>query len=454
MALSATQLARLLSSLGLVVLIAHLCGQAFARFRQPRVVGEIVGGILLGPTALGLLAPGVQRGLFPATGPVAVGQAAFNQLGLLLLMFLAGAHLRAHAKPAERRIAASVAAFGLVVPFAAGVVAIWLLGHQAYAGPHGTRPALMLTFGIAAAVAAIPIISRIMMDLGIIGTPFARIVLIVAVAEDVLLYLVLAAVLGLAKAEADGARAGGLALDIARYLLVCLAFFAVCGWWGPRFVRWLADRRWNYLERSSPTAFRLVLLFLAVGVGSALGINPIFAALLAGYSAARGDALADPDREAETLPAWDALGRIGHDFLIPVYFGFVGIQLDLVHQFDPLFFALFTVAVCTVKGLSTWTGARLVKAGPRAATRIAVALNARGTPGVTLATVTYAAGVINMKFFATLVMMSIVTCQIAGFWLDRSIRRHPGEELLPAGVTGPEETARPAGRASATEEIR
>jgi Kef-type K+ transport system membrane component KefB len=423
--LSTADVVHLVIALALLVLAAHAVGFLFARFRQPAVIGEIVGGLLLGPTVLGALAPRVTAALFPTSGPVAVGIAAVNQIGLLLLMFLAGAELRVRAARRERRTAGLVTVAGLVVPFCVGALVVAVAGYRNYAGPHGSALSLTLVFGIAAAVAAIPIIARIMMDLGIITTPLGRIVMLVAIAEDAALYVMLAVVLGLADAESHDAYGLWSAVGTPAVLptavyhtAASLLFLGTAAVFGPRFFRWLASARWNIVNRANPTAFRLVFLLLSVACCAGLGVTPIFGALLAGLSAVRGDSL-ERDTTA-TRAAWDAIRRFSLAFFVPAYFALVGLQLDLAHQFDPLFFLWFTVLVCVVKGLSAWLAAVLSGEDRSTAVLLAVALNARGTPGVLLATVTYGAGVINVRFFTALVLMSIVTCEIAGFWLERA----------------------------------
>ncbi|MGA4844454.1 cation:proton antiporter [Streptomyces sp. G45] len=389
MALSTNEIAHLLLALMVIVLAAHTTGRLFARLRQPPVIGEIVGGLLLGPTVVGALAPDAMDALFPTSGPVAAGLDVVNQLGLLLLMFLAGSELRTQAGRRERRTAALVATAGLAVPFAAGIGMALVMRRADITGPNGTAVTLALTLGIATAVAAIPVISRILMDLGIQHTAFARIVLMVAVIEDALLYVVLAVVLGLAAAHSSegtglwsAVGTDALLPTTAYYVAVTLLFFGVCALRGPRLFQWLASRPWNVIERQNPTAFRLVFLFAGVGCCTALGINTVFGALMAGVCAARGDAgNGDLQAEGRALHAWDAIRHFSLALFVPVYFATVGLHLDLVHQLDPLFFVWFLVLACAVKGGSVWLAGVLAGETRTVSTRLALALNARGRPG-------------------------------------------------------------------------
>jgi Kef-type K+ transport system membrane component KefB len=127
-------------------------------------------------------------------------------------------------------------------------------------------------------------------------------------------------------------------------------------------------------------------------------------------------------------------------FFVPVYFAIVGLTLNLRHAFDPVFFAWFFAFAVLIKGLSVWAGARLAGEAPKEAVDLAMAMNARGGPGIQLATVTYSAAIINERFFTALIVMSVLTSQIAGVWLDRrrsAPRNAAREQPLDAGEPAP-----------------
>jgi Kef-type K+ transport system membrane component KefB len=197
MTLDTPELAHVLLALGLLLAAAHGFGHAMIRLHQPRVIGEIIGGLLLGPTLLGALAPGVESALFPSSGSVPAVLDAIYQLGLLFLMFAAGSEMRTFFDRRERKALTSISVVGMLLPFAAGLAAVYALNLQSLHGSAATDPAFILVFGIAVAITSIPVISRIMLDLGILDTSFARIVLGVAVVEDIVLYVLFAIALGL-----------------------------------------------------------------------------------------------------------------------------------------------------------------------------------------------------------------------------------------------------------------
>ena len=181
---------------------AHVLGHLFARLRQPRVIGEICAGLVLGPSILGHFAPQLSNSLF-GSGAAAQPQSTIlgfvYELGLLLLMFASGAETRQLFGRDERRQVTWLATLGTGLPFLIVLAIGAWLPLQPLMGAANQRSALLLVVGIAVAVTSIPVISRIFHDLKILHTRFARLVLGVAVVEDIALWAVLAVALAIAK---------------------------------------------------------------------------------------------------------------------------------------------------------------------------------------------------------------------------------------------------------------
>jgi Kef-type K+ transport system membrane component KefB len=424
MTLSTSSFALLLLDLALLLTSAHAFGYLFVRLRQPRVIGEIVGGLVLGPTLFGLVLPELQQRVFPTTGEVPLVLDAVYQLGLLLLMFSSGAEMRPTFGRGERRTISFVGVTGTAFPLLAGVAAVAWLGSGDLMGPAGTDASFTLVFGIAVAVTSIPVISRIMHDLGILETGFARIVLGVAVLEDVLLYVLLAIALGLvARTPSDLFGLPSLlgldpvsAWNVAYHVVATVAFLGIALWAGPSVYRRVLRFRFNFVKRSSAIGFQLAFMLAFTLAAIFLGIVPLFGAFMAGVVAGS----VSGDRAAE---AREAIKSFSFAFFIPVYFAIVGLRLDLVRHFAVTFFVPFFVFACVVKASSVYLGARLAGQPGRGAFNLAVALNARGGPGIVLASVALDAMIIGRDFYASLVMLAILTSLLAGSWLERAVRR-------------------------------
>ena len=423
MTLAGADVLRLLMSLGLLVIAAHAVGHAFTLIRQPRVIGEIVGGLLLGPTVLGMVLPSWHDALFPESGASVAVLGWSYQLGLLLLMFCSGAEMRTAFRPDEARVVGLVTVLGVTAPFLAGLIVFITLDPTGLAGPSGNKTALMLVFGLAVAVTSIPVISRIMVDLGIIDTSFARVVLGVAVLEDLVVYVVLALALGMVsapEATAFGLPAvlglePGSGPEMVAHTVTTGAFMAVMWLGGPVLFRWLRTSRWNLVSTSSPIAFHLVFLFGGTIAALWLGITPIFGAFMAGIATSSAT-------DAESIQARASVKAFSFAYFVPVYFAIVGVQLDLVHSFQPWFFCWFLVFACAVKSASAYAGARLAGEPRHSSRNIALATNARGGPGIVLASVAFGAGIVSEQFYTSLVLLAIVTSMITGTWLGRIAR--------------------------------
>ena len=423
MTLAPDDIGRLLVALALLLSAAHGLGYVFTRFRQPRVIGEILGGLLLGPTVFGALFPEFQAAVFPADGSVPLVLDAIYQLGLLLLMFSAGVEIRAAFHAGERRTVPWVSGVGTVLPFLAGLGLLAFLDPGRSRGPAATDASFLLVFAIAIAVTSIPVISRIMLDLGILETSFARIVLAVAVIEDVILYVLLAIALGLA-ARGSGEVYGlpGLldldpsgAASVVYHVVATLAFLGISLVVGPPVYRRVLRFRFNVVRRGSAIGFQLVFMFLATAVAVFLGVVPLFGAFVAGIVVASSSAKG-------SAAAREEIKNFSFAFFIPIYFAIVGLRLDLVREFDLLFFLWFAAFACLAKSASVYLGARAARESAATSMDLAIALNARGGPGIVLASVALDAAIISETFYSTLVLLAIVTSLAAGSWLGRAVR--------------------------------
>ena len=161
--------------------------------------------------------------------------------------------------------------------------------------------------------------------------------------------------------------------------------------------------------------YLLVVLLVMAGMATTLGVTPMFGALMAGIVTSQ--VIDDPERPRQVI------ARFSFAFFIPIYFAVVGLKLDLVRAFPVGFFVVFLVFACVVKALSIYAGARLAGETRPTAWNLAVAMNARGGPGIVLASLAYEARIINESFYAVLVMLSLVTSLLAGSWLDLAVRR-------------------------------
>jgi Kef-type K+ transport system membrane component KefB len=419
--MSNSELFSILFSLLLLVGFAQLFGYLFARLHQPKVIGEILAGVILGPALFGRL-PYVAQLFRSADKGHTLGFVYW--MGLLLLMFLSGAETQELFSGEERRQVSWLVIVGTGLPFALGLAfGPWLV-RPSLAGPHGNRISLILILAVGVAVTSVPVVSKIFADLKILHTRFARLILGVAVLEDIVLWLVLAIATSLAANTVLNGRAMSL------HLAVTVGFFVLGLTLVPRAIKRINKSKFNVFAQQTPVAYAIAVLLGYCVVAGALDVSLVFAAFLAGFAVVH-------KKRRLFADALDAIGKVSFAFFIPVYFAIVGLKLDLVRGISWPMMGAFILGSCLIKILSVSLAARCAGFRGLDLINLAITTNARGGPGIVLASVAFDAGIISPKFFTTLILAAVLTSQIAGAWLDYVI--YKGWPLL-----GPAVNARPS----------
>jgi len=419
--MSTESMGSLALALMLLVAGANLLGQLAVRLRQPRVVGEILAGILLGPSLFGLLAPDAAAGIFGAgdEDPSTVVLGFLYHLGLLLLMFVSGATVRNVLGKENRKPTAWIVGLGTPLSFGAALIVTPFLPLEEFMGPANSVPALVLVLAIAAAVTSIPVITKIFYDLGILHTRFASLMLGAAVLEDILLWGVLAVATAIASAAVvtgGGAIAGTVTVHLAINVVYVVLAVTVM----PALLRRLSRARWNIIATHSPIAWIVVVFLGYVSVAAALDVTLAFAAFLAGFGIVGGTKNTEEQR---FRPAIEAVTHVSSGVFIPIYFAMVGYRLDFTRGFEWLLLVGFLFGSTVVVLLSKGLAARLAGFRGLDIVNISLTCNARGGPGIVLASVAFDAGIINAPFFTALVLTAVLTSQACGVWLDVVLRR-------------------------------
>jgi Kef-type K+ transport system membrane component KefB len=271
------------------------------------------------------------------------------------------------------------------------------------------------------AVTSVPVVSKIFADLKILHTRFARLVLGVAVLEDIVLWLALAVATAMAGKAVLDPRA------MSYHLVTTVVFFALGLTLFPRAIKRINKSRFNVMVNYSPTGYALAVLLSYCALAGALDISLVFAAFLAGFAVVH-------KKRRIFAEALDAIGKVSFAFFIPVYFAVVGLKLDLIRGVSLGMIVAFIAGTCIVKVLSVSLAARFAGFRGLDLVNLAITTNARGGPGIVLASVAFDAGIISAQFYTTLVVAAVLTSQIAGVWLDYVLRK--GWPLLTPMASG------------------
>ena len=404
-----------------VLATARVVGLLARRIGQPQVVGEMVAGVLLGPSLFGLLLPALHARIFPADSMKVLYVGA--QLGVGLYMFLVGLEFDTALLRRRLRRALAVSASGMVVPFILGSsLALALVQMPDLFSARATRWEAMLFLGAAMCITAFPMLARIIHERGLTGTALGTLALAAGCIDDAVAWCILAIVLasfGGGTAVAVMAIAGGVlyaatVLTVGRVLLARLGASV--------------DRA----GRVTPTHLGIVLmLFMLAGwVTDAIGMHTVFGGFVLGVAMPRGRLTADLQRQLEPFAVV---------FLLPMFFTFSGLntRLDMVNN-APLLGVALTVlaAACLGKGVACWAASRWSGEDNRTAMAVGTLMNARGLMELIVVNIGLQHGIIQPALFSVLVLMAIVTTLAASpvfEWVyGRHARRSGDLEAAPA----------------------
>ncbi|MFL6714342.1 MAG: cation:proton antiporter [Sulfurifustis sp.] len=430
--MSNTEIGFLALLLGVFLALTHCLGYLAERLRQPRFVGEILAGVLLGPYAFGQLAPwlfsSIDTWTLSGTSKTTAALDFIYWVGLFFLMFVSGSETRRFMAPENRREMAWLVGIGTLIPFSVVLVGglAALVPLDLIMGPAATPMSALLVLAIAVSVTSVPVIARIFYDLRILHTRFASLVLGCAVVEDIVLW----AVLGVATAMATSRGADqGAIHEIAKHAASTLLYMMIGLAIAPALLAQLNNARWNVLLRASPIAYIVAILFAYIAVASFFGVNSVFAAFLAGFGIVGGFGGRERSRFTDSH---DALSKVSFSIFIPLYFAFVGYKLVFGQAFSISMVVVFLVGSSLLVLFARGVAAYLAGFRGLNALNLAITTNARGGPGIVLATVAYDAGLINAGFYSALVITAVLTSQAAGTWLRAIMSR--GVPILGSSV--------------------
>ena len=400
------QLTTALVAVAVIMLTAQLLGALLERWGQPRVIGEILGGIALGPSLLGVVAPGLEQTLF---GPAVRPQLnLLGQLGLALFMFLIGLELNPSLLRGRLPLASRITAVGIALPLLLGVGLSLLLESwlpDLLPGDRTLSGALFM--GTAMAITAFPVLARILQERGLISQPLGALTITVAAIDDLVSWILLAAVVAYAR---TGSAWG--ALDP----LLRTAVWAVVLLVGLQPARRWLER--HYRRRGALGPLLQVSLLAGALISGAvtewIGVHLIFGAFLWGLAMPRYG----PLREALEL----RLHAVVIQLMLPLFFAISGLNTRLLalNSLD-LWLATAVVLLVAVAGkfVGTWATARLSGVPPQEAQALGWLVNTRGLTELVILNVGLSLGVISTTLFSIGVLMAITTTLMTGPLLER-----------------------------------
>ncbi len=395
-----------LLSVSVLLFCARGLGELAKRYHQPAVMGEIIAGILLGPTVLGAIAPSYHLFLFPETGNLKIVLEGLTTLAIVLFLLVAGMEVDLSSMWRQGKPAVIIGVSGIVFPFVLGFSSAWFipqaLGIHAEADPF----IFALFFATALSITALPVIAKILMDLNLYRSDIGMVVIAAAVFNDLIGWLIFAVILGMMG------KSSGLPLPIEYTIGLTLCFAGLILTLG----KWMMDRSlpWVQAHTSWPggvLGFAVTLALLCAAFTEWIGIHAIFGAFLFGI--ALGESPHLHERTRATLDQFISF------IFAPLFFASIGLHVNFLLHFDLLLILVVLLIATAAKVLGCFLGGRWSGFSSREAWALGFGMNARGAMEIILGLLALRADIIDQRMFVALVIMALVTSMTSGTFMQR-----------------------------------
>lgn len=410
--LSHSELIVLLLSISSMLIVSRIFAELGKKLKLPIVMGELIVGIILGPTILGMLYPDIFMYLFPRTGNIPIALDGIFSLSVIMLLFVAGMEVQLSLVLKQGKVAVYTSVFSMVIPFFTGFAVAWFYPEIfSISNEHGPRLLFALFFGTALSISALPVIARILMDMNLFKTNIGNLIIASAMFNDLIGWLIFSFILSLTNTSSQGEHIS-LWYTIAYILGFGLFMFTI----GKKII----DKTlpWMQTKLSWPggvLSISLGICLLSAAFTEAINIHAILGAFIAGI--AFGDSVHLREQAREIIHQFVT------NFFAPLFFVSIGLKVNFIENFNPLIVAIVLVLAFIGKVLGAFIGARLGGMTKNHSLAVGFGMNARGAMEIILGTLALNAGLISKPIFVALVIMALVTSLTSGPLMKRFIEK-------------------------------
>jgi Kef-type K+ transport system membrane component KefB len=416
--LTHNELVVLLLQISIMLMFGKLFGEIAKKFKQPSVIGEILAGVILGPTVMGTLFPELLSELFPRQGSSPIALHAFTSVSVVLLLFIAGLEVELPIVISQGKKSFLTSLFGISLSFSLGFLAAPFIASTMVKVPSGNEFVFALFMGTAMSITALPVIARTLMDLGIFKSSIGMLIISSAMIDDLVGWMIFSVILGMLNQDVHH--------SIGMTILATIAYAGLMLTIGRRLIDKLLPWVNNHLSfPGGILAIALTLGFLGGAFTEYIGIHAIFGAFIVGI--AFGDSIHMSSKTKEII----------HDFVsnifAPLFFVSIGLKVNFVANFQ-LDLVLFVLLLAFVgKTIGCTIGARLGGFSRKEALAVGFGMNARGAMEIILASLALQAGLIDQKMFVALVVMALITSLSSGYLIRMFLPENIQKNNLPSG---------------------
>ena len=396
------ELLLLLLQLALLLFVARGLGELMRRIDLPPVVGELLAGVLLGPSLFGLVLPDLQAYLFPKSQTQSDLLAVVSWLGVLFLLVVTGIETDFNLIVRKGRTALLISLGGIIVPFATGLGLGWLLPGDFLANPS-QRLVFSLFIATAMSISAVPVIAKVLMDLKLIRRDIGQVTLAAGMMDDTIGWILLAVVSGLATSGQF--NVGAVVSSVSGAVIFLGVALTVGRTVVDKILRWVDDTIGGATAGLSTV---LILAFSAAALTHSLGIEAALGAFVVGILAGQSRRFSQE--------AGHTLEMVTAGFLAPIFFASAGLKVNIIQLLAPetLIIGLLVLAIaCFGKFVGAYAGARAGGLSHWEGLAMGSGMNARGAMEIIVATIGLSLGVLSQQMYSIIVMVAIVTSLMA-----------------------------------------
>lgn len=403
-------------ALGILLGFARLFGEIAKHLKQPVVLGEIIAGILLGPTALGQIFPSVEQAIFPKQGPGALALQGFCSIAVALFLLVAGMEVHVGTIWRQGKTAVVVSLAGIIAPFAIGFTTAWYFGTALSRAPGADPVLFAMFFATALSISAMAVIAKTLMDMDLYRSDLGMTIMAAAIFEDFSGWTIFAIVLGMMGGHPHN-------MPIAMTILLTITFAALMLTVGRRLIHRILP--WVHAHTSWPggvLGFTLSLAFMGAAFTEWVGVHAVFGAFTVGV------AMGDSDHLREQTRA--TIEQFVSFIFAPIFFASIGLKVNFLSHFDLGVIALVVLTACLGKITGCSLGAYLAGMQRREALAVGFGMNARGSMEIVLGLLGLQHGLITESLFVALVVMTVFTAAISGPAMQRLLHRKKSRSFM------------------------
>jgi len=385
-----------LISLSVILLFARGFGELLRYFKQPVVMGEIIAGIILGPTILGTFFPETFNKLFNQSDTVTIALSGITLLGVVMLMLVSGLEIDLTLVIRQSRSAATISFLGVLFPFSLGFVAAYYFPEELGISELKMRLVYALFIGTALSITALPVVARTLMDLNIFKTEIGFSIITSAMINDLIGWIIFSILLGMmGVGSGHGLEFKSLIITIVIFVFVLLIILR-------KLIHYLLPLLEKYTSFPGGVLnFILIAGFIGAAFTEYIGIHAIFGAFIVGIAIGDSANLKEGTREI--------INQFVTNIFAPLFFVSIGLRINFIDNFDLSLVSIFILLSFIGKVSGSTLGAHLSGFNKYDSLTIGFGLNSHGAIEIVLGTIAFQAGLIDEKVFVALVIMALVT---------------------------------------------